>query len=83
MSLAQVRNYDESKWRSLADAAAARFETRLFIDGNYVDSADGGRFETVNPTSGETLAAMSAGTSKDIDLAVASARFAWRKRVFR
>ncbi len=78
MSLAQLRNYDESKWRSVADSAARSFETRLFINGDYVDSADGGRFATVNPTTGETLAEMSAGTSKDIDRAVAAARAAFR-----
>jgi len=82
MSLAQIKDYDESKWRSLADAAAQRFETRLFIDGDYVDAIEGGRFETVNPTNGEILAEMSAGTSADIDRAVASARSAFRSGVW-
>ncbi|MFT5140561.1 MAG: acyl-CoA reductase-like NAD-dependent aldehyde dehydrogenase [Lysobacterales bacterium] len=82
MSLAHIRDYDESKWRSIADAEATRFETRFFIDGDYVDAIDGGRFETVNPTNGEILAAMSAGNSKDIDRAVASARAAFRSGVW-
>jgi len=78
MSQLQLKDYDENKWHSLAAKAAQGFETRLFINGDYVDSAEGGRFETVNPATGETLAAMSAGTAADIDRAVASARSAFR-----
>ncbi len=78
MSQLQLKDYDENKWHSLAAKAAQGFETRLFINGDYVDSAEGGRFETVNPATGETLAAMSAGTAADIDRAVAAARSAFR-----
>ncbi len=78
MSQLQLKDYDENKWHSLAAKAAQGFETRLFINGDYVDSVEGGRFETVNPATGETLAAMSAGTAADIDRAVASARSAFR-----
>ncbi len=78
MSQLQLKDYDENKWHSLAAKAAQGFETRLFINGDYVDCAEGGRFETVNPATGETLAAMSAGTAVDIDRAVASARSAFR-----
>ena len=33
--------------------ARASIETRLFIDGSYVDAAKGGRFATVDPATGE------------------------------
>jgi gamma-glutamyl-gamma-aminobutyraldehyde dehydrogenase len=82
MSQLDLKNYDESKWRSVADQVATRLETRHFIDGDYVDSVQGGRFETVNPANGETLAEMSAGTSADIDRAVASARSSFKSGVW-
>jgi gamma-glutamyl-gamma-aminobutyraldehyde dehydrogenase len=78
MNLAQIENYDAARWHALADEAAARIETRLFIDGDYVDATEGGRLETVNPATGEVLAAMSAGTAADVDKAVAAAKASFR-----
>src|ERR1700733_16192404 len=57
-----------------ARAAAVRYETRHFIDGQYVDSAAGGRFTVVNPATGEPLCEVSEGTAEDIDRAVAAAK---------
>ncbi|MEE8235154.1 MAG: aldehyde dehydrogenase PuuC, partial [Gammaproteobacteria bacterium] len=71
MSLAETREYDHGRWRDVAASAGARIETRLFIDGEYVDAAEGGRFVTTDPSNDETLAEMSAGTGTDIDRAVA------------
>lgn len=31
-------------------------ETRLFIDGEFVDSLDGSKFKVTNPFTGETVA---------------------------
>jgi gamma-glutamyl-gamma-aminobutyraldehyde dehydrogenase len=78
MSLAQVEAHDFNAWRSVAERATKRLETRLFINGDYVDAAGGGRFETINPASGEVIAAMSAGRAEDIDRAVKAARAAFR-----
>ncbi len=78
MSLASIETFDKSQWASTADASLGRIETRLFINGAYVDAAEGGRFETVNPANGEVLAEMSAGTAADIDKAVAAALAAYR-----
>jgi gamma-glutamyl-gamma-aminobutyraldehyde dehydrogenase len=64
MSLAQVEAHDFNAWRSVAERAAQHLETRLFINGDYVDAAGGGRFETINPASGEVIAAMSAGSAE-------------------
>jgi len=63
-------------------SARPRIETRLFIDGRFVDAARAGRFTTVNPATGEPLAEMSAGTEADIDHAVAAARKAFRAGVW-
>ncbi|MEX0735610.1 MAG: aldehyde dehydrogenase [Steroidobacteraceae bacterium] len=70
----QPRGY----WQTAATTARKKIETRLFIDGKFVDSVKGGRFATVNPANGETLAEMSAGTAEDIDRAVAAAKRAFK-----
>jgi aldehyde dehydrogenase (NAD+) len=48
--------------------------TKLFIDNNWVDPAEGGSFETINPATGEPIARVAAGTAADIDRAVKAAR---------
>ncbi len=66
-----------------ASAQALRFETRHFIDGDYVDSQDGARFTVVNPATGKPLAEVSAGSAADVDRAVASAKRSFAGRVWR
>ncbi len=82
MSLAQIEKHDLSSWQDVASRARDRIETRLFINGEFVDAAQGGRFETVNPSNGEVVAAMSEGTSEDIDRAVAAARASFKAGVW-
>jgi gamma-glutamyl-gamma-aminobutyraldehyde dehydrogenase len=69
----QLRHSD---W--LKRSESLKIEGRLFIDGTYVDAVSGARFESVNPATGEVLASVSRGAAADIDLAVASAKEAWR-----
>jgi aldehyde dehydrogenase (NAD+) len=45
----------------------------LYIGGEWVPSASGETFETVDPTTGETLAEVAAGQAEDIDAAVEAA----------
>ncbi|HEY7378134.1 MAG TPA: aldehyde dehydrogenase family protein [Steroidobacteraceae bacterium] len=78
MSLKALEKHDTARWHAVAKSARGRIETRLFIDGRYVDAARGQRFTTVNPATGEPLAEMSAGTEQDIDRAVAAARRAFK-----
>jgi acyl-CoA reductase-like NAD-dependent aldehyde dehydrogenase len=82
MTLQELAGWDSGNWQTAARAARASIETRLFIDGRYVDAAKGGRFATVDPATGETIAEMSAGTAEDIDLAVAAAKRAFRSGVW-
>src|ERR1700722_7760763 len=63
-------------------AAATRYETRHFIDGQYVDSVARGRFTVVNPATGAPLCEVSAGTAADIDLGVAAAKRSFASRVW-
>jgi len=53
-------------------------ETRLFIDGAFVDAQGGDRFTTYNPATGQPIAEMARGTVADIDRAVQAARRAFR-----
>lgn len=78
MSIAKIEDYDLNQWQEAAARAGQRIETRLFIDGEFVDAVDGGRFATINPANGEALAEMSAGTAADVDRAVAAAKRAFR-----
>ncbi len=47
---------------------------KLFIDGDWVDAADGATFETVDPATGEVLAEVARGEAEDVDRAVRAAR---------
>jgi len=65
-------------------ATRRTFQTKLLIDGRWVDSASGNTFETINPATEEVLAEVAEGDAADIDLAVKAARRAfdtgpWRK----
>lgn len=82
MNLAALENYDLGLWQKTAVKQRKHIETRLFINGEFVDARKGGRFTTTNPANGEVLAEMSAGTGEDIDRAVAAARKAFRSGVW-
>ncbi|GIJ19540.1 aldehyde dehydrogenase family protein [Micromonospora lutea] len=51
----------------------------LFIDGKFVDPADGGSFKSINPASEEVLAEIAEGGAQDVDRAVRAAREAYEK----
>src|SRR4029079_10169266 len=48
-----------------------------FIDGTWVDAADGERFDVFNPATGEVIATAPDSKQVDVDRAVASARLAF------
>ena len=50
---------------------------QMLIDGKWFDAQSGKKFETHNPATGELLATVAEGDTKDIDLAVAAARRAF------
>jgi aldehyde dehydrogenase (NAD+) len=52
----------------------------LYIGGEWTGSASGDTFETRDPTTGETLAEVPAGTAEDIDRAVEAAWDAYNQR---
>jgi aldehyde dehydrogenase (NAD+) len=52
-------------------------EKRMLIGGSWQGSSDGKTFETLDPATGQPLAIVPEGTSKDVDAAVAAARAAF------
>lgn len=59
-------------------------QTRMLIDGKWLDAASGKTFETLNPTNGQVIANVAHGDAVDVDKAVKAARKAfdlgpWRK----
>jgi 4-(gamma-glutamylamino)butanal dehydrogenase len=64
--------HTRDEWHALAGRLDLR--RRIYIDGEYVDSASGETFERVNPATGEVLGRVAAGDTDDIDRAVAAGR---------
>jgi acyl-CoA reductase-like NAD-dependent aldehyde dehydrogenase len=58
-------------------AKTLSLHTQAFIGGRYVDSISGATFTRINPATGEPLAEVAAGDTRDIDAAVAAARAAF------
>jgi aldehyde dehydrogenase (NAD+) len=59
-------------------------QTKMLIDGKWVDSVSGKTFETLNPSTGQMIARVAEGDKADVDKAVKAARRAfdegpWRK----
>ncbi len=63
-------------------AAELKPETRMFIDGKFVNAKSGQQFETINPANDEAIANVPLGGPEDVDLAVASCRRAFKSGVW-
>jgi len=80
MSVAEIFDSMEYGPATEGDAQALawidRYGGRLwhFIDGEWCKPAKDGWIDSINPATGETLAAIAVGTQKDVDRAVAAAR---------
>merc|ERR1719240_2556694 len=53
------------------------FETKLFINGEFVNSKSGKTFPTVDPATEEIIANVQEASAKDVDIAVAAAKAAF------
>src|SRR4029079_890595 len=58
-------------------------QTKMLIDGKWVDSTSGRTFESINPASGEVIANVAEGEKPDVDKAVKAARKAFDKGPWR
>jgi aldehyde dehydrogenase (NAD+) len=54
-------------------------QTKMLIDGKWVDSQSGKTFETLNPSTGEVIANVAEGDKADVDKAAKAARKAFEK----
>ncbi len=68
-----ARTHDD--WQSLADGLALR--TQAFIDGRYVDAADGATFACLSPIDGRVVGEIAAAGAQDVERAVTAARRAF------
>jgi acyl-CoA reductase-like NAD-dependent aldehyde dehydrogenase len=66
---------DHRSWT--ARAAAAVPETRLFIDGRFVDAVSGRTYDDLAARDGRTIAAVAEGDADDVERAVDAARRAF------
>jgi aldehyde dehydrogenase (NAD+) len=53
------------------------FQTKLFINGKFVDAISGKTFPAYNPATGEVIAQVAEADKEDVDVAVAAAREAF------
>jgi betaine-aldehyde dehydrogenase len=58
-------------------ATATKTKLQNFIDGEFVDAADGATEEVTNPATGEAIAEMPLSSEEDVDRAVAAAKRAF------
>src|ERR1700722_16060529 len=58
-------------------------QTKLLIDGKWLNAASGKTFETINPATGEVIAHVAEGDKADVDKAVKAARKAFEKGPWR
>ncbi len=66
----------DSSPRSASGPVAVR-QTKLLIDGQWVEAASGKTFETLNPATGEVIARVAEADRIDVDRAVVAARRAF------
>jgi betaine-aldehyde dehydrogenase len=55
-------------------------ELKNYIDGEWVDAAEGGRFDVVNPATGETIATAPDSSPRDAERAIDAARTTFDER---
>ena len=74
-----ARNAPKTNGKSAARLPVKIRQTKMLIDGKWIDSTSGRTFETINPANGEVLAHVAEGEAPDIDKAVKAARRAFEK----
>ncbi|CAG8713917.1 16425_t:CDS:2, partial [Racocetra persica] len=64
---------------TLPNGKTVKAFTGLFINNEFVDSVDGKRFETINPTTGQVITSVVEASEKDVDIAVEAATKAFNE----
>ena len=53
--------------------------TKLFINGEFVNSVSGKTFETINPSTGEKICDLQEGDKEDVEMAIKAAKTAFAR----
>ncbi|CAG8449851.1 13670_t:CDS:2 [Cetraspora pellucida] len=64
---------------TLPNDKTVKVYTGLFINNEFVDSVDGKRFETINPTTAQVITSVVEASEKDVDIAVEAATRAFNE----
>lgn len=75
--MAPSATHDDPTSKSSRLAIPKNIETRLFINGEFVPSVSGKRFDVVNPATEEVTASVYEADGQDVDKAVAAAKAAF------
>ena len=79
----QARTPAKAGARPVTVSAVKVRQTKMLIDGVWMNSQSGRTFETLNPATGEVIAKVAEGEKADIDKAVAAAQRAFEKGPWR
>jgi len=66
---------DKDAW--VKRALELKPESRMYINGSYVDSASGKTFDDISPRDQRLIAKIAAGDTEDVNRAVAAAKAAF------
>ncbi len=64
-------------------ASIKHLQTKLFINGEFVDAIDGKTFDTINPANEEVITKVAEASEADVNKAIAAARAAFDKGTWR
>lgn len=74
----RVRDDDSARKSGRKSSGSSNaFQTKLFINGRFVEAASGKTFPTYNPATGEVIVRVSEADKEDVDVAVRAARRAF------
>jgi 4-guanidinobutyraldehyde dehydrogenase / NAD-dependent aldehyde dehydrogenase len=80
MNLEQAKALGKKDFHTYADKL--KFETRNFIDGEFVGAKKGRKFESINPATGQAFCEVARSDADDVDAAVKAARKAFKSGVW-
>lgn len=63
----------------MGEIDASSLETRLFINGEFVNSESGKTFEVINPATEEVITSVQEADAADVNKAVAAAKAAFKR----
>ncbi len=78
MNAGSIESFSYADWQKVAVDTLRAVDSRLFVDGEFRASPEGGVIETVNPTTGAVMLEVTAASPADVDRAVQAARRAFR-----